>query len=402
MKNLCLVCLLIAVPAVAYAATINVPADQPTIQAGINAARNGDTVLVAPGTYFENINFSGKSINVKSASGSKVTIIDGGHANSVVTFNTGEGPKSLLRGFTIQNGNSSFYGGGILVSFASPSIIGNVINNNVACLGGGISLETSAALVQGNTVSNNNLSNCLGGSGGGISVGGSAANGGPHIIGNAIQNNSSSGEGGGVALNGVGSTTLQNNIIRNNSVNGPGGGVWIVNYTNVVMVQNLIYGNTSSQGSGIYFLLPSGQHNLVLVNNTIVGTTSSAVGSAIYAEGFYDLVEFYNNLLIGGSGTSALYCDSSYDPVPPSLTNNDGYSASGTGLAGACSSQSGTNGNISVDPQFDGATNFHVKSTSPIIGAGDVSAPDLPAKDLAGGPRIINGKIDMGIYEYPD
>ncbi len=42
--------------------TINVPADQPTIQAGINAASNGDKVLVAPGTYSENINFPGRQL----------------------------------------------------------------------------------------------------------------------------------------------------------------------------------------------------------------------------------------------------------------------------------------------------------------------------------------------------
>ena len=48
---------------------INVPSDQPTIQAGINAAHNGDWVVVSPGTYLENIDFLGKAITVKSASG---------------------------------------------------------------------------------------------------------------------------------------------------------------------------------------------------------------------------------------------------------------------------------------------------------------------------------------------
>jgi hypothetical protein len=74
----------------AVASTIKVPADQPTIQDGINAAVNGDTVLVAPGTYNENINFNGKAIVVRSSGGPKVTINDGGSLGAVVTFSTGE------------------------------------------------------------------------------------------------------------------------------------------------------------------------------------------------------------------------------------------------------------------------------------------------------------------------
>ncbi len=57
--------------------TIHVPVDQPTIQAGINAANPGDTVLVSPGTYTENIDFMGKAITVISSAGPGTTVIDG-------------------------------------------------------------------------------------------------------------------------------------------------------------------------------------------------------------------------------------------------------------------------------------------------------------------------------------
>src|SRR6266436_1528190 len=70
--------LLVTLPVASTATTIHVPADQPTIQAAIDAAVNGDTVLVSDGTYKENIDFKGKAITVKSVNGFATTIIDGG------------------------------------------------------------------------------------------------------------------------------------------------------------------------------------------------------------------------------------------------------------------------------------------------------------------------------------
>jgi hypothetical protein len=84
------VLLALVVNSTALASVINVPAAQPRIQAGINVANNGDSVLVAPGTYTENINFMGKAITVKSSKGASVTIIDGGGVAPVVTFNMNE------------------------------------------------------------------------------------------------------------------------------------------------------------------------------------------------------------------------------------------------------------------------------------------------------------------------
>lgn len=142
---------------------INVPGDQPTIQAGINAAVDGDIVLVAEGTYYENINFWGKVITVASQyylDGNerhiKKTIINGSQPTdpdygSVVTFFSGEDTNSVLCGFTITGGSGSKVfipdearmGGGVFCIASSPKICHNIFKENIIsgsplCYGGGI------------------------------------------------------------------------------------------------------------------------------------------------------------------------------------------------------------------------------------------------------------------------
>ena len=97
------------------------PDNYPAIQAAINAAATDDVIYVRPGTYFENINFSGKSVSVISEQGSAVTTIDGGQHDSVVTFTGGE--HGTLAGFTIRNGRSGFDTPGSATVAASESPI---------------------------------------------------------------------------------------------------------------------------------------------------------------------------------------------------------------------------------------------------------------------------------------
>lgn len=147
---------------VTQANIINVPGDQPTIQAGIDVATDSDTVLVAPGTYQENINFLGKAIVVKSSHGPSVTTIQAPDSGSVVTFANGEGLSSILEGFTITGGMgtldvdsqpwanyTALFGGGIFIKVSSPTIYGNIIMANYvmglcASRGGGIAVKDSS------------------------------------------------------------------------------------------------------------------------------------------------------------------------------------------------------------------------------------------------------------------
>ncbi|MDI6781162.1 MAG: choice-of-anchor Q domain-containing protein [bacterium] len=145
----------------AQSATINVSADYLTIQGAINAASNGDTVLVDSGTYKENITFSGKAITVKSVNGTTSTIIDGNSLDSVVTFSVAETKDAVLEGFTITNGRAS--GGGIYCYKSSPTINNCTISNNTAASGGGGIYCTSSSLKITNCTITNNTANSYGG-----------------------------------------------------------------------------------------------------------------------------------------------------------------------------------------------------------------------------------------------
>jgi hypothetical protein len=82
--------------------------DQPTIQAGINAASIGDTVLVAPGTYTgignHNLDFGGKAILLRSSGGAVATTINCAGAGRGLNFISGEGPNTVVDGFTVTAG----------------------------------------------------------------------------------------------------------------------------------------------------------------------------------------------------------------------------------------------------------------------------------------------------------
>jgi hypothetical protein len=376
-----------------------------TVGAAIAAATNGDTVLVCPGTYVENVNFGGKAIAVRSVAGPTVTILDGNLAGSVVTFDSGESASSSLEGFTISNGWASSQGGGIRIESASPVIRDNLIVRNRACSATGISINLGSPLVEKNVIAENFRAGCSGGTGGGgIRIGGAST---AVIRRNIIRDNSGVWSGGGIELWAADSPSIEFNVIVGNSAE-RGGGIALYNESNATIVGNLISQNQATEGGGIFWTVPDSVRGIVLVNNTIAGNDSPD-GSGIFASGFDGDASLSNNIIVAARGQTAVFCDGLWDDALPALRSNNVFSATGAAYGGSCSNQTGVNGNISADPLFADAAagDYHLTPGSPAIDAGQSDASGVPAVDVDGHLRTLDGdsdgvaRVDIGADEAP-
>jgi hypothetical protein len=323
----------------------HVPAEYPTIQEAINAAWDGDTVLVAPGTYYENINFLGKAITVAShfiydhnPATIEATIIDGSYpynsdSASVVRFVSGEGFNSILEGFTITGGTGTSQwgpgrpehrGGGIFCYYSSPTIINNLIIDNYIRdhgsdfdWGGGIGCLVSSPTIANNLISNNS------------------------VLGYDF--------GGGICLKEGGSPVIVNNTLSDNVR----GGIYVWNVSDPFVITNNIIANNTDLG--------------IRANPNSYGISYNDV----WNNDGYNFVNCPDEIgdTTWGTNRNGTPCDSFY--------------------------------NIIRDPMFvNPGTDYHLQESSPCINAGDNYAPGLPDFDFDGNPRIRNGYVDMGAYEY--
>lgn len=270
----------------------------------------------------------------------------------------------------------------------------------------GLAFSCLGVLIRGNDILDNYHDQCSGGQGGGgIAILGQGS---AQIIGNAIYGNDGGNgfAGGGISLWAAGTPVIMNNHIQNNTISLQGGGLGIAACCeNAIIVQNVFIGNSASDGAAVYSFPNEGAP--VFVNNSFSNNKSNSGNSAVYMNSTPGQPSlFYNNIIVALPGEIALDCGSFNTTTLPVLTSNDVYAPGGTNYGGACTDQTGMNGNISADPLFVSSSSYRLKGGSPAIDAGDNSAPDLRSTDFAGNPRIINGNdgpiaiVDLGAYEF--
>ncbi|MEW6620220.1 MAG: right-handed parallel beta-helix repeat-containing protein [bacterium] len=435
------------------------------IQQGINACPIGGIVSVSPGGYTGTV-YLNKTLTLIGAGADICTITSSGLGNyGIITFDSNNA-NGTITGFTITGASNSgicCHNGanptiihntisgnsyGINCYSSSPNITNNTISGNSYH---GICCYSSSPTIINNTISGNSdrgiscsspniTNNTISGNSYGIYCDNSSS---PNITNNTISgndcgiwcfsfsnitNNTISGNDCGIWCFSS-SGTISNNTIAGNKWDGiycHASSPTISNNTIAGHSRYGIYSNSSFptitnntisvNGCGIYCLSSSP----AITNNTISGNSDDGISCE------YSSSPTITNNTISGNSEDGIYCDSSSPAITNNIITENGttstsyygiYKYSGNPIIDYnCVFRNGQGGNnnyyhcsaglhdISLDPQFIGNGDYHLGSGSLCIDAGSNTAPGIygTSTDKDGNPRIINGIVDMGAYEYQD
>ena len=332
------------IPSAGVTGVIDVPMEHPTIQGGVDAAAEDDTILVAPGTYRgqgnRDIDFSGKAVALLAREGSESTVIDcegtAWDPHRGFYFHSGEGHESMVAGFTVLNGyaceGSELGGGGICCDNSSPMIDGCILRaNHSTGSGGGIYLRESSARISGCTIRDNSseeegagiyfdtasitLTECTISdnvthmSGGGIYFHNSSGT----ITRCAVHDNNAFDSGGGVFCSDS-SPEMRDCALSDNVSYFSGGGIYCL-YSSPWIDRCRITGNvTLESGGGIYCLYSSP----VIDNSRIIENASWGSGGGIF---LYRSDSNVNACVVSGNNTAINGGGVYIFDLSPSLTN---------------------------------------------------------------------------------
>lgn len=360
--------------------TIQVPGDLPTIQAAVDAAQNGDTVLVAPGVYTEQIRITGKSVTLastyltsKNPGQIAATILDGKgrdkEAGPVITVDKSAGPETKIIGFTIRNGGHGIANYGKI----------HVLHNRFTGNGDALSFESGSAVVRGNVFEDNRDD--------GIDMDGASE---ATIEDNVIRNNRD--DGIEIRLHKYSGPVL-NIVIRRNVFSGnQEDGLQLIDYPDhsdrafriehnlfeknaMAGVGSMQKGNTRENYEGADMPEP-----VVIVNNTFVGGPSGVTGG--------DNMVLLNNIFTGISqiAVKRVHGDSA---AGPNLFWNNAADLEGCDLT--------SDAFVRQDPLLD--EHHHPKPGSPAIDAGLASFEYNGEKLNVPAGSFTGSAPDLGAFE---
>jgi len=385
--------------------------DEPTIQAAVDRAAAGDTILLAPGVYSgagnRDIDPAGKNLVIRSESGPDSTIVDCGGASGEAHwgfgYTGGEDSTSMLEGLSIRHAALT----GVRCVSSSPVIRRCVVDSCITLAGvrgGGVCMEKSSAQILDCTVTNNRVDT----NGGGIYCREATA----RIAGCAVSNNVAAQYGGGIAVQTGSNLDIVDCTVTGNLASGAsGGGIYII-AARVRIDSCTVACNTGTFGAGVFNgtgAICSIKHSEVSSNSARTGgggvysgmdltmedctiTGNSAPGYGAGIESFYgDKNSITRSIIAFNLVKEGIYTGSSTQVISCS----DVFGNAGGNYGGTTADQTGKNNNISVDPSFcdAGAGDFHLYDTSPcapaaspcglLIGAREVNCRIAPNLEIA-------------------